>query len=301
MSKSKHRQCFGKPNYWQNAEINSVAFNSIQTQCRRLATNRFVWHNLPNSCDARFLEQTLFNFGVACFARDDDGVWYTLQVAQTGTPNIYGNIEEWTARSVNSEVTIECNDSNGVIVYDSNVRLPIWHDIMLKSADIAHIEQTRRVNLAQQRTPYIITAPQDKELELTNFYKQIAGGETAILGYPELRQNIEVSVVNTEVPLIAEQLDVARRNVWNEFYMAIGVEHLTFEKKERMVEEEAQGNAHPTSLILSDFYQPRQDAAQKMREQFGLDIEVEINYNVINEMQEQIAVDEEESKSDDAK
>ncbi len=291
MSKSKHRQCLGKPNYWQNAEINSIAFTSVQMQCQRLATNRFVWSNLPPTCNARFLEQTLFCFGVACFARSEEGEWYTLQVAQTGLPNIYGEIEEWTARSFNSELSIDCNLENGVIAYDNNARMPIWQDIMLKSADIAHIEQTRRVNLAQQRTPYVLTAPQDKELELTNFYKQLAGGETAILGYPELRENIKVDVVNTEVPLIAAELDVARRNVWNEYFMAIGIEHLEFEKKERMIEEEAAGSTHPTSLILSDFYAPRLKAAKEMQERFKQNITVEINYNVLQEMQEQLGED----------
>lgn len=54
------------------AELNNATFLNYFHRLERIATARFEWTNLPNSCDERYLEQCLFAFGSASFLYDEN-------------------------------------------------------------------------------------------------------------------------------------------------------------------------------------------------------------------------------------
>lgn len=293
--RKKESGFFGN-NYWQSSAFNQRVFAKNLDWIESLAINRFRWVGLPKSCDPRFLEQTLLRYGMAtiCHEKNMPDAWLTLQAAQTGRYNMYGVPVEWQAMGYDGVTNFGCTEDNGVIVYDTSSRVPNWNAMEIYARKLTHYERTEDINLTHQQTPWVLTAPSEKKQELVNFYKQVAGGEPAILGDDSLRQAITVNAVKTDVEFIVPTLNVAKQNLWSEIYRFLGIEHLAFEKGERMIQEEARGNAAPTTIKLMDSLTARRKACDELNQRFGLNVEVffnddweSYNFNYENDMTQQ--------------
>lgn len=263
-----------------------------------LAVNRFRWVNLPDTCDARFLETTLHRSGIATLSYKKDEptrIYTTLTAAPQGQFNMYGLPTQWRAVGFDGLTDYQVTNENGVLCFYSYARICPWNAIEIYARKMAHYERTEDVNLTQQMKPFIGIAPQEKKLELTNLLKQVQGGEPAILGDKGLEKLVEnVKVLDTKVPLITEELARSHQNVLNQALLYLGIPHLAFEKGERMIEDEARANTAPTNVMLLDCLNARREFAKKCNEKFGLSINVyfnddweSYNYNYINNIESQ--------------
>lgn len=282
---AKRRRTKRNANYWQSADMNSAAYQTNLQWITELAMNRFRWVGLPDTCDERFLEQTLLTNGMATIAHPEgfDDVWMSLMVDTTsGELNAYGTYTSWEAFGMDSpsKTRFACTWDNGALVFDNRAQMSPWLAINMFAAKLAHYARTEDVNLTHQNTPWLLTAPQEKQLELVNVYKQAQGGEPAILADDSLRDYMKVSAISTGVPYIANDLHIGMMNVWNDVYRFLGIDHLAFEKGERMIEEEAKGNSTPTTIKLMNCLKARRDAAEYLNAHFGLNIQVVFNDDI---------------------
>ena len=287
-NRKKKGQGWFDDNYWQSDNFNQRTFAANLATLAIIASNRFRWVGLPDSCDARFLEYCLVKDGIATIC-EQDGIWYTLQAVPQGEWNAYGVPVRWRARGWSNSLDFECTPENGILVYGSNARIPLWNTLNLRARRMTHYERTEDVNLYHQQHPMIITGPKEKQLELENIYKQVAGFETAIIGTPDLGSlTTQISAINTEVPYVGEELAQGYQNQLNRALMYLGVPHLAFEKGERMIEQEARANTAATEIMRLDGLQPRRAACVEL-ERFGLNVSCyynedleSLNYNYGN-------------------
>ena len=113
---------------------------------------------------------------------------------------------------------------------------------------------------------------------MTNLLKQVSGFEPAVLGDGNFANIVEkVTKIDTEVPLIVEELAKAKQNVFYDALLYLGIPHLAFEKGERMIEHEVTANTAPTNIMLLDCLQARRQACRMLNKRFGLNIEVYFN------------------------
>ena len=125
---------------------------------------------------------------------------------------------------------------------------------------------TKRVNRIHQQIPFILKGPQEKKQALVNLFKQIAGGEPAIIttGGIDL---IDVEAMQTGVQYIGEELAQDEANVWNRIYTLLGISNSTF-KLERQTEDEIRAQHQPTTLIKMNSLEERRKAANLLNERF---------------------------------
>lgn len=272
--------------HWQTNILNNVTEIRYFDDIVRIATNRFRWSGLPESVNVKFLEQCLLKNGIATLAhpKDNPDLWYGLQVGGIGELNVYGEPMQWMAQGFDAKTSFDVDSTNGVLIYNSNqiyggsnVGDSCWLAFELFAHKLAHYDRTEDVNLMMQQTAWFITCNQEKRQEALNLFKQVSGFEPAVITSHNVQNEIGFDVLKTDVPFIGEQLNVAKRNVWNALYEYLGVPHLSFEKGERMIEQEAEGNNAPTSLRLLDALQPRRAAIEKFNELSGLRAEVVFN------------------------
>ena len=290
MGKSRRRYQ-QKNGFWESAAYNRQAMAMNLSMLVSLAINRFRWVNLPNTCDARFLEMALHRNGIAtiCHERELPDVWQSLYANPYGNFNAYGIPVSWYATGYDS-THYEVDEDNGELVYYSFSRMNPWNTIETYARKLTNYDRTEDVNLFHQHKPMILIAPQEKRLELENVLKQVSGYEPAILGDSNFANlAAEVTKIDTGVPLIVEELARGKQNCLNEYLLQIGIPHLAFEKGERMIEDEARANTAPTNIMLLDCLQARRQAANALNRRFGLDIEVyfnddweSYNYNYLN-------------------
>ena len=231
-------------------------------------------------------------------ADDATPVYTTLQALPNGQYNMYGIPVAWRAVGYDGLTDYPVTNENGELCYYSYSRVSPWNALEIYARKMAHYERTEDVNLSQQMKPFIGIAPQEKRLELINLLKQVEGGEPAILGDEKMLDLVNnVTVIDTKVPIITEELARSHQNVLNQALLYLGIPHLAFEKGERMIEDEARANTAPTNVMLLDCLQARREFCDKVNRKFGLNVQVyfnddweSYNYNYLNNA-EQLAQD----------
>lgn len=299
-NRNKRADFYGD-HFWQTDSYNFRTYNKNLDLLLALAINRFRWVGLPETCDARYLERALHRNGIATLSHKADDatpVYTTLQALPNGQYNMYGIPIAWRAVGYDGLTDYPVTNDNGELCYYSYSRVSPWNALEIYARKMAHYERTEDVNLSQQMKPFIGIAPQEKRLELINLLKQVEGGEPAILGDEKMLDLVNnVTVIDTKVPIITEELARSHQNVLNQALLYLGIPHLAFEKGERMIEDEARANTAPTNVMLLDCLQARREFCDKVNRKFGLDIHVyfnddweSYNYNYLNNA-EQLAQD----------
>lgn len=279
MGKSRNRARRGRGDYWQSADYNTRTYAKNLSMLLSLAMNRFRWVNLPDTCDARFLELQLHKTGIAtiCHADDMPDVWQSLIANPYGEFNCYGIPVKWRATGYD-QTNYNVTPETGELIYYSFSRQNPWTMLDLYARKLMEYERTAEINLYHQRKPVVFIAPQEKKLELVNMMKQVDGFEPVVMGDGNFSNLVdEVKAIDTKVPLITEDLERSWQNCLNQALLYLGIPHLAFEKGERMIEDEARANTAPTNIMLLDCLQARRQACDVINRKFGLNLEVYFN------------------------
>lgn len=293
--------CYEPEMYWESASYNSALFMMYRQQIIKLALSRFKWVNLPSTCDERYLENTLLFQGIAtiAFPKRMRGSFFSTQVAQMSPPNVYDNPTKWLSIG-NNGWRFKCSNKNGVIVWDNRARYPLMQMIDMWAKELVDIRRTKQINRLHVKTPYIIKCPPEQEQQAINIFKQISGGEPAIIATDGI-SNINVDVIKTDVPFLGEELTAEEINTWAQIYQTLGIQNLTY-KAERMVQDEVNKRDEPSDLMALDGLNCRREACQKLNDRFGMFLDEPIdcvwakdnrsdNYNFIDNLKEVIEVD----------
>ena len=286
---------------WQSGQLNSRTYSYYRNIIMQLAMSRFRWINLPDSCDERYLEWQLLTEGVATIAypAHAEGMFLSLKAATQGPMTMYGNPSEWLGTGDNG-TRIRCNPLNGVLVWDNASRYPLLNGIDLYANELTHMRMVKRTNRLHQQIPFVFKGPQEKRQEMYNLFKQVAGGEPAIIATNGIDM-IDVDVIQTGVKYIGEELAQDEANVWNRIYMMLGASSLTF-KQERQTEDEIKNQKSPSNIIRMNYLSERRKAARLLNERFAdyLNGEVSVvwnedwesdNWSLINNVREQMELE----------
>ena len=294
---NKNKKCnYHDGLYWQTSDYNTRLFMMFRAQIIGMALSRFKWVNLPKTCDERFLEYTLLLQGQAsiAFPKSQKGVFYSTQLAMIGRPNIYDNPTSWYSIG-NNGWRFAANNSSGVVVWDNRVRYPLLEKINIWARELVDITRTKQINRMHQKTPWIFAVPQEMQEQATNLFKQMAGGEPGVIGYPELAK-LEPQIFTTGIEFIGKELNEEQQNIWNEIYMMLGIPNQTF-KAERQIEDEVRTNKAPSEFVKLDYLNCRREAAKKLNDRFGeyLDAPIQVisaqdnaseNYNYLHNVKD---------------
>lgn len=286
--KRNRRKNADTPN--QATTLNNRAYVKNMSMLVSLALNRFRIEGLPDSCNERFFLWTLLRYGCATICHPDGmpDTWQTLQAIPQAEYNAYGYPIRWRAMGADGRTQYECTPDNGVMIYYSqssaapyrigyNTCTP-WNALDLFAQRLAKYERTEDINLLHQFMPWVFIAPPEKQLEIVNLMNQVFSGQPAVVGNEGLYDMVsQITAINTQVPLITEDLARSKMNVLNEALMYLGIPHLAFEKGERMIEDEARANTAPTNVMLLDCLQALRDGFKEFKELSGIDVQVFFN------------------------
>lgn len=280
--------------YWQSAAYNERIYQGIKTLIENIAFARFRWEGLPDTCDARYLEKTLYYQGIATISAPNvatakAGKFFSLMCTIQGQPNMYGNPSKWLCLGDNG-TQFKADGRTGYYCYDNLTRKPLNGLLNIYARELADIIRTQQIDRMHLKTPYLITAPKGMELTVLNVLKQMLGGEPAIVGNDAL-SNIDVSVIATNTEFHGQELTAAEANVWNKIYTALGIANLTF-KAERQIEDEVRAFKAPTDLMALSPLMCRRQMADYLNKHFDLrinpvwNVDYESNnYNAVHDLQ----------------
>lgn len=270
----------GKRPKWESAALNDKTYLDYYYRLTELAINMFEWKNLPPSVDERFLELTLYSTGMAIFFEDEVLSYLALTTTIGGNLDVYRIPTIRRAYATNG-YNRELNNENSVLIFNNFLRQPSMLAIELYARRLYEIERTIDVNVKAQKTPVLIQGTEQQRLTLKNLYMQYDGNEPFIFGDKNLDLQ-GVKAISTQAPYVADKLEILKRQIWGEALTYLGIENANTEKRERLITDEVTSNLGSVEAQRYTKLNARRQAAKKINEMFGLNIEVDFRAQFLN-------------------
>ena len=287
-----------------------------------LLTNKvasmFIWQNLPETIDQRYLEFSLLLGGKLCWFKDNDKL-YCLSGNVGGQPNVYYEPTEFIianpvlgskqlkVRNLDGSSNIESLDgilmANSDIDYESRAAKGGLYSLIYQTAGLL-ADNISSLNIAQlnSRISVIYTADSEAqartgELVLQEIYK----GKPYKILEQDIAEKINANPVasagqnNTIMSLIE-----AHQYILAQFFQEIGISANYNMKRERLNTAEVEMNNGALDINIFNMLKNRQEAVALINEKFGTNIIVDLNFAVFNEANGNAGTDSEEQDNETA-
>lgn len=269
---------------------NTMIFHDYYSRLKMIALSMYKWVGLPKTCNARFLENTLFNYGVACFVDDEEMQRLNLQVTSSGTLNVYNEPVSYNAYAVGYSKFYDAD--NIVIVRNNPMEKSTDSTVLIYAERLARIQIAMDLNIDAQKTPVLIRCDEKTRTSLENIYNQYQGGKPVIFGSKSLSDK-PLEILKTDAPFVVDKLRDEKRAVWNEFLEFLGINtNPSDKKKERLIVSEVESNNEEIEVQSTVFYSSRKKACEDYKNLFGEEIDVVIDYEqilaTINSLREEV-------------
>lgn len=270
--------------YQSNPQVNRqmILERMYQRTLTELASNRFKWSGLPDSVNTRYLELTLFRFGLSVFFFDKDyAKFLCLQAGVNGMLNFQNDPTAFLITGNGNYRTKKVSAKEAVPIWSNYLRIPDLDIVHVYSTKLAEIDRTIENNAKNTRRNKIIVSGENQRLSTQNVLRQIDEGQAAIpvagpMGDMAFLQALDLGVHPDHVL----NLHILRTRIWNECMGLLGIENANQDKKERLVSAEVDANNDQTSMMRYVNLNERQNAADKINKMFGhiLEGEVSVEY-----------------------
>ena len=292
--------------------LNNDTYKDYLERIKKIALSMFVWENLPDTMNARYLEMCLYYKGQAALLYDNNYGFINTQAADSGYINIYGlpTLLNCFSYSYNSMRNLyvpdsgEGKDGECILVMNTFERVPTCATVELFAYRLSQAQRSADTNVSVTRSSQLLLTDQKQYFTLKKMYEEYDGNTPAIFADKNLITPDSIKAIKTDTPIMLKELMDYKREIWNECLTALGVSNLN-EKRERMVSAETDSNNEVVNLNLQSFLIPRQKAAEEFNKKFGLTgdkaIKVRVRsdlYNIVKQY-DSIANDYQEVLKDD--
>lgn len=257
---------------------NNKTYLYYYERLQELAISMFEWTGLPDTVDPRFLELSLFKFGMSVFFDDEEMGKLALDVMIGGDLDHYRVPKIRTAYATNG-YNKPLNENDSVIIFNNYLRTNSQLPIQMFAERLSNIERTVDTNVLAQKTPTMIQCSENQRLVMKNLYKQYEGNEPFIFGDKSLDMS-SIKVLKTDAPLVFNELTQLKREIFNEALTYLGISNVNITKKERLLSDEVTRNMGSIEAQKFTRLNARKEACVKINEMFGLDIDVEYREDI---------------------
>lgn len=276
----------------KGVDMNSLTVNDYYDRLRTIGLSLFEWENLPDSCNARFLEQTLYTYGRALFIYDDELGHLNMRCTPSGQLNNYDEPVSYNAYSTVYSKDFKREDC--VLIRNNLLERPTDNSIVLFATRLTEAERTIDTNIKAQKTPVLIRCDDKDRLTMKNLYKNYEGNEPFILGAKSLDVD-SLKVLKTDAPFVADKLQIYKQQIWNEALTFFGINNVHTEKRERLITDEVNANNEIISINAQAMLLTRKEACKLINEMYDLDVSVKLRTfadEKIEDVTEETVIDE---------
>lgn len=266
--------------------INDRTMIDYLDRLRMLATSLFTWKGLDEVTGtgaSRFLEQSLYEDGHACFVKDDELGFLALKVNPSDKLNIYNLPTKVMAWSIGYNKQYDFDDI--VYIMNNELEKPTMQSLELFAMRLYETERTIDVNLQAQKTPILIEGDTKTILTLKNVYMQYSGNTPFIFGNKQFDISNKLNVLKTDAPYLIDKLDVHKHQIFNDALTVLGIDNANTDKKERLITNEVESNEQLVTYYLNCWYKTRKKACDEINKKFfngENKIEIVLNKDVMD-------------------
>lgn len=270
-------------NYHQSAQMNNDQYRFYMDWLTEMSMAIYKWEGLPPEIDTWYLEQVLFNKGLAVFWYESDfDKYFCLAGSVDGNPNMYGNPVKFIVNGFNGFYKT-LNAADCVPIWNNYLRKPQFNAMYIYARRLADIDRTIDINLFAQKTPIIAVIPESQRLSYKNYLRQYSGNEPAIIVNDMTFNPESVQYVTPNPPLITNELLDAKRSIWAEIMTYLGIDNSNIDKAERVNTMEVRSNNGQIEASRLTHLNIRRMACEEINRKFGLEVWVDYNRDFSSE------------------
>lgn len=244
-----------------------------------LATNRYIWDNLPEEIVPFRLEQYLTDQGIGLFFKDDvTNMFAVTKATLSGDMDIYDIPNE---RNSYANQYFETYDKdNSILLRDNTTGYPVVDYLMMFADSCANIRLTRDINVFGQRTPIVFVGDNSQKLTVTNLFKQY----NDFVPFIPLNANAlsldQIKCMQTGIPFVADKLHILLKQEICQLLTFLGIDTVDDSKRERLVSDETKALNGESRSNRSIGLRLRQRSCDQINKMFGLNVNVRFNEEV---------------------
>lgn len=255
-------------------DINIMTVNDYYDRLKIIALTLFEWDGLPDSCNTRALEETLFTYGRALFIKDDSMGFLNMKCVPSGQLNVYDEPVSYNAYSAVYPTKTYVRD-NCVLIRNNYIERPTDISVILFANRLTEAERTIDVNIKAQKTPTLLKCDDKDRLTVENIYKKYDGNEPVIIGGKGFNTDA-LSVLKTDAPFVADKLQQYKHEIWNEALTFFGINNANSDKRERLVTDEVNANNEVIEINAEAMLLTRKEACEQINKMYGLNVSVKM-------------------------
>lgn len=267
-------------------EVDGVANTSVRYHRRRLLQKifgRFEYKNIPDNWDMDFYLWHLFMDGHICVTDTDIGI-IPLNSGLSGI-NVYNNPTECIIAnpvlgSFKRTIGKDCEIIRIQYDYSGVSDLVNRYAVLLAMCD-----SSIATNLMNTKVTWIFGASSKAQAQtMKKLYDDIAMGKPAVFTSEQTSALIKESMYELPVKnmFIADDIQLLKRKIINEFLTDIGINNTNLDKRERLTDDEVNANNEEVLANIKHWYDNISEGIEKVNTMFGLDISVDIvDYSLI--------------------
>ena len=276
----KNKTYWGNKNDKRQLEGNVNSFIKYRDQLMELGMSMIAWDFSKISKDERqFLTQRQIEWheyykGATVFFKDEElGSYLCLPVMLSG-PFDLDDIPKKRVAYAKNGYRKELDENNSVVIYNNYLRKPSCYTVNHYASMLSDLEESIGVNCKAQKTPVAIVCEENERLSMINLYEQYDGNYPFIFGQKNLNLG-NIKSISTGAPFVADKLYQIKMQIWNEALTHLGISNISYQKKERLVSDEVIRNMGGTIASRYSRLEVRRDAVEKIKDMFGVDVEVD--------------------------
>lgn len=244
-----------------------------------IALSGFQWENLPAGIDSRAIEYILLYWGCGAIFAEDGGLLFA-QAAPADNINMYYNPNKILLTSpagqvwerhcnfwVNGEKEVMKRDS--VVMYDNMARRPLLTFINNYAKRLAAIDRVIDLNVSAQKTPWIITGPEEAKATKKSLIRKLKSNEQFISVNSQIGDIVQYDVLNTNAPYVADKLLDAKKRILDEAVTFLGADNANTDKRERVNTQEVLSNNEQVMLLRNSRLKCRKEFCKQANVVFG--------------------------------
>lgn len=256
--------------------VNEETYEVYYKRLQLLAMTMFEWDGLPDSVSERFMELALFNMGKALFFYDDAYGFLCLKVAPGDMLNVYEEPTKYQAYSVNYSKIYDADDC--VLIRNNYISMPTDIVIRQYAYRLYEAERTMDVNIKAQKTPVLITGPDNLKLSLKNIWMKVTGNEPVIFTSKGFDPAM-IKTLNVTAPFVTDKVNDYKQSIWNEALAFLGIGNIR-DKQERLIVSEVTATNEQSSMNAYTMLKTRQQACDLINRKYGLNVSVRLRSDI---------------------
>lgn len=251
-----------------------AAYADYFFRLKSLACTMFKWEGLPDSVNERYLEWCLFIYGKAVFFNHPTRGFMCLNGVLEGI-NFYN--EPLNIRPISPVETFPSIPSDQcVLIRNTPDMYPTFLTTNRYAQMLYDIDDSINVNITAQKTPILILTDQKQKTTAQAVYQKFKGNTPVIYGMKGTFDPSSFTVLRTDAPFVAGQLQDIKITKYNEYLSFLGIGMADYKRERRVTDEVEQFDSQANALANIGLSQ-RKHACELINKLWGLNVSVHLS------------------------